>query len=91
MKEELWFKCEICGRQFVDKDECIDHENNHVKAICIVSSQYDRFSGEYPLRVTVRFSDGQTQQYSNDENRYISNYKHEAERKYIYNHKREGK
>ena len=66
MKEIKQYKCEHCGRLYVDKDRALECEKGHKSATKIVSVHYlpctDRKSG-YPDKILVEFDDGTAKEY----------------------------
>lgn len=55
------FICKECKKEFMDKEECIKHENEHKKCICkkenkyIIHAQIERYDIDYTLVTYLNF------------------------------------
>ena len=63
MIEEKIYKCSFCGRAFLDRVMCEEHEKKHVKPAGIIKTEYVSFEGKsdcYPHTIYIKMNDGVT-------------------------------
>ena len=61
MKEVKHYICEICGTEYSDKSKAQGCEKGHRKPVEITKASYVSISNDrtgYPMRITVKMSDG---------------------------------
>lgn len=67
MTEEKIFTCDMCGKSFSKKKDCLEHEKNHESACSITEQKFayrDMCCCKYPQFINVRMSDGALKPYS---------------------------
>ena len=63
MIEKQLYECSFCGRTFLDRDMCKEHEEQHAKPAEIAKTEYvslETKSGGYPHIVQIKMNDGVT-------------------------------
>ena len=63
MIEKQLYECSFCGQNFLDRQECEEHEKQHGKPAEIAKTEYMAFaskSGGYPHTVHIKMNDGVT-------------------------------
>jgi hypothetical protein len=66
MKEVKHYICEMCGTEYNDKIKAQQCENGHKKPVEIIKASYVSITNDntgYPMRITVKMSDGSEQIY----------------------------
>ena len=62
MKELHYYVCEICKREYDDKQTALDCEHSHIKPGAIVGYYYDEFDS-YPNDIRIEMHDGRVLSY----------------------------
>lgn len=63
MIEKRLYECSLCGRTFLDRVMCEEHEKQHAKPAEIAKTEYvssEAKSGGYPHTVHIKMNDGVT-------------------------------
>ena len=66
MKEVKHYICEVCGTEYNEKLKATNCEKSHKKPIEITRANYVSVSNDrtgYPMRITVKMSDGSEHTY----------------------------
>lgn len=67
MKELSKYQCEYCKTEYMDKNQCMECENNHKIKPKIANMCYDSYNSDhsgYPIYFNVEFEDGETITYT---------------------------
>ena len=66
MIEKQLYECSFCGQNFLDRQECEEHEKQHAKPAEIAITEYQTFAGKsgyYPHTIHIKMNNGVTVAY----------------------------
>ena len=66
MKEKILYVCDICGTEYLTKEEAQKCEENHVETLEIVDCEFVRkafMNDGFPTKITVKSEDGTERTY----------------------------